>query len=157
MSFSTAEIEYLRSQPVGRIGTVDGDGQPDAVPIGVEFDGRYFYVGGGHEPQQTRKFRNVAGGQEKVVLLWDDVVAITPWTPRFLRVYGTGDFVEHEGMFGPGTYLRITPTVSWSWNLESLPFDGSDDREFVPRRTVHRLDEAAPAGETVSTVLPNSI
>lgn len=156
MSFTTAEIEYMGSQPVGRIGTVDGDGQPDAVPIGIEFDGRHFYVGGGHEPEKTRKFTNVAGGQEKVVLLWDDVVAVTPWTPRFLRVYGTGDFVEHDGMFGSGTYLRITPTVSWSWNLESLPFDGSNDREFVPRRTVHRSGGDAAAGEPVSTGLPNS-
>ncbi|GAB3768656.1 hypothetical protein [Microlunatus parietis] len=60
-------------------------------------------------------------------------------------------------MFGPGTYLRITPTVSWSWNLESLPFDGSNDREFIPRRTVHRPDATAPAAETASTIRPNSV
>lgn len=137
MGFTPEEIDYMRSQPVGRIGTVDADGQPDAAPIGIEYDGRHFYVGGGHATEKTRKFRNVAAGQDKIVLLWDDVVTTDPWTPRFLRVYGTGDFVEHDGMFGSGTYLRITPTVSWSWNLEALPFDGSTDREFTPRRTVH--------------------
>ncbi len=140
MGFTAEEIAYLRSQPVGRVGTVDAGGQPDAAPNGIEYDGRYFYVGGGHEPEKTRKFRNVATGQNKIVLLWDDVVTTDPWTPRFLRVYGTGEFVEHQGMFGSGTYLRITPTVSWSWNLEALPFDGSNDREFVPRRTVHGDD-----------------
>lgn len=71
------------------------------------------------------------------------VVTTAPWTPRFLRVYGTCDFVEHEGMFGPGTYLRIAPSISWSWNLEALPFDGSTDRKFEPRRTVHRTDTVA--------------
>lgn len=94
------------------------------------------------------------------MLLWDDVVTANPWTPRFVRVYGTAEFVEYDGMFGPGRYLRITPTVSWSWNLEARPFDGSDDREFVPRRTTHRL-EVGPDGEPVNrggvvrTTMPN--
>ncbi len=150
MGFTPEEIDYMRSQPVGRIGTVDAAGQPDAAPIGIEYDGRYFYVGGGHSTEKTRKFRNVATGQDKIVLLWDDVVTTDPWTPRFLRVYGTGEFVDHEGMFGSGTYLRISPTVSWSWNLEALPFDGSTDREFVPRRTVHDDDDSSESGGCVS-------
>lgn len=137
MSFTQAEIDYVRSQPVGRIGTVGPDGQPDSAPVGIEYDGTYFYVGGGHEPERTRKFRNVAAGNDKVVLLWDDLVTTSPWTPRFLRIYGTGEFVDHGGMFGPGQYLRITPTVSWSWNLEALAFDGSTDRVFTPHRTIH--------------------
>jgi pyridoxamine 5'-phosphate oxidase family protein len=43
--------------------------------------------------------------------------------------------VERDGMFGPGTYLRITPAVSWSWNLDARPFGGGPG--FGPRRTVH--------------------
>src|SRR5690606_15545294 len=108
MGFTPEEIDYIRSQPVGRVGTVGSDGQPDVAPNGIEYDGRHFYVGGGHQPERTRKFRNVAAGNDKVVLLWDDVVTVRPWTPRFLRVYGTADFVQHDGMFGPGTYLRVT-------------------------------------------------
>ncbi|WP_433166625.1 PPOX class F420-dependent oxidoreductase [Kribbella sp. CA-247076] len=145
MSFTENEIDYLNTQPVGRIGTVSSDGQPDAVPVGIEYDGTYFYLGGGHEPERTRKHLNVAAGNTKVVLLWDDVITTDPWTPRFLRVYGTGDFVEHTGMFGPGLYLRVTPTVSWSWNLEALPFDGSNDRTFEPRRTVHHVGTGTAA------------
>ncbi|TDD16272.1 PPOX class F420-dependent oxidoreductase [Kribbella turkmenica] len=145
MSFTQDEIEYIRTQPVGRIATVATDGQPDTVPVGIEYDGTYFYLGGGHKPERTRKYLNVDAGNTKVALLWDDVVRTSPWTPRFLRVYGTGDFVEHTGMFGPGLYLRVTPTVSWSWNLEALPFDGSDDRRFEPRRTVHRVDAESAA------------
>jgi hypothetical protein len=26
--------------------------------------------------------------------------------------------MEHEGMFGPGKYFRITPKVSVSWGIE---------------------------------------
>lgn len=80
------------------------DGQPDAVPVGVEYDGAHFYVGGGLEPAKTQKFLNIAAGNDQVVLLWDDLVTTSPWTPRFLRVYGTADFVEHTGMFGAATY-----------------------------------------------------
>ncbi|MCG5217984.1 pyridoxamine 5'-phosphate oxidase family protein [Streptosporangium soli] len=46
MSFSEAEIAYLRSQRLARIATVSADGQPDVVPVGFEFDGTYVYVGG---------------------------------------------------------------------------------------------------------------
>ncbi len=34
MSFTDAEIAYLRSQPLARIATVSPDGQPDASPVG---------------------------------------------------------------------------------------------------------------------------
>lgn len=71
MAFTQDELDYIRTQPVGRIGTAAADGQPDAVPVGIEYDGTYFYVGGGHEPEKTRKFLNVAAGNDKVVLIWE--------------------------------------------------------------------------------------
>ncbi|HEX3546750.1 MAG TPA: pyridoxamine 5'-phosphate oxidase family protein [Mycobacterium sp.] len=33
MAFSDEEIDYLRSQPVARLATVNEDGQPDVVPV----------------------------------------------------------------------------------------------------------------------------
>jgi hypothetical protein len=38
--------------------------------------------------------------------------------------------------------MRITPTVSWSFNLDGRSF--THDREVVPRRTVHHA--ADPTG-----------
>ena len=137
MAFTEEEIGYLRSQRLARIATVDPDGQPDVAPVGFEFDGTYFYVGG-IDPERTRKYRNVQAGQSKVALVIDDVVSTDPWTPRFLRVYGTADLVERPGQFGAASkYLRITPDVSWSWNLDGRPF-GHDSEPFAPRRTVHQ-------------------
>ena len=46
MAFTEDEVAYLKSQPLARLATVDADGQPDVVPVGFEFDGTYFYVGG---------------------------------------------------------------------------------------------------------------
>jgi pyridoxamine 5'-phosphate oxidase family protein len=140
MSFTEEEIAYLRSQPLTRLATVAPDGQPDVVPVGFEFDGTYFYIGG-IDPVNTRKFRNVRAGNEKVALVMDDVVSTNPWTPRFLRIYGTAEFVERQGRSGPGTYMRITPTISWSWNLDGRPFSHDDSDQRGPRRTVHQRPE----------------
>jgi pyridoxamine 5'-phosphate oxidase family protein len=133
MSFTDEEVTYLRSQRLARLATVSPDGQPDAAPVGYEFDGTYFYVGG-RDPVKTRKFRNVRAGNAKVALVIDDLVSTDPWTPRSLRVYGTAEIVQRQGRFGPGPYMRISPTISWSSNLEGRPLaQGPPAR----RRTVH--------------------
>jgi pyridoxamine 5'-phosphate oxidase family protein len=136
MAFNDEELAYLRSQRLARIATVSADGQPDVVPVGYEFDGTHLYVGG-LDLAKTRKFRNVQTGSPKVALVIDDLVSAQPWTPRFLRIYGTAELVEREGQFGPAPYLRIAPTISWSWNLEGRPF--THDREVVVQRTVHEV------------------
>lgn len=134
MTFSAAELDYLRSQPLGRLATVASDGQPDAVPVGFEYDGTYLYVGG-IDPVRTRKYRNVQDGNTKVAFVIDDLVSVRPWIPRYLRVYGEADLVEREGQFGSAPYLRITPTMSWSFNLEGRPF--THDEKVTTTRTVH--------------------
>ncbi|HZO35776.1 MAG TPA: PPOX class F420-dependent oxidoreductase [Solirubrobacteraceae bacterium] len=137
MSFTDEEIAYMKSQPLARIATVGQDGQPDAVPVVFEYDGSHFYIGG-RDPAKTRKFRNVRDGNEKVALVIDDLASRNPWTPRYLRVYGIGELVERAGSFGPGLYLKITPTISWSWNVgESRPYGSGNDTDSV-RRTVHQ-------------------
>lgn len=135
MAFSEEEITYLRSQRLARLATVSADGQPDVVAVGFEFDGTHVYVGG-IDPARTRKFRNVRAGNAKVALVVDDLVSADPWTPRSLRIYGTAELVERPGRFGPGSYMRITPAVSWSFNLDGQPF--THDREVTSRRTVHQ-------------------
>ncbi len=118
--FTEKEIAYLRSQPLARIATVSTDGQPDASPVGFEFDGQYFYVGG-HNPVQTRKFKNVQAGNRKVALVIDQLISTNPWKPVGIRIYGEAEIVQRQGRFGEGSYLRITPVTSWSWNIEPTP------------------------------------
>jgi len=136
MAFTEDEVAYLTSQPLARIATVGDDDQPDVAPVGFEFDGTYLWVGG-RAPERTRKFLNVQAGHARVALVVDDLMSTDPWTPRFLRVYGTAELMERPGRFGPGTYMRITPEISWSWNLEGRPY-GDDGPLHGPRRTVHR-------------------
>jgi pyridoxamine 5'-phosphate oxidase family protein len=132
MAFTAEELAYLKSQPVATLATVGTDGQPDASPVGFEYDGTYLWVGG-INALKTRKFRNVNAGNTKVTLLVDDLPSTDPWTPRYLRIYGEAELLEREGRFGPGTYLRITPTVSWSFNLAAQPLAGG----VTTHRTEH--------------------
>ena len=116
--FSENEIAYIKSQYLARLATVNADGQPDVVPVGYEFDGSVFYIGGRFLPQ-TRKFKNIQAGRSRIAFVIDDLVSVDPWQPRSIRIYGTAEPVEREGRFGPGMYLKISPSVSWSWAIDN--------------------------------------
>ena len=129
-SFTEDEIAFMNAQPLARIATVNADGQPDVVPVGFEFDGTHINIGG-YQPATTRRHHNILDGNNKVLVI-DDLVSTQPWTPRYLRGYGTAEVVD-----GSQPYLRVTPEISWSWNLGGRPF--SHDESFTPpKRTVHQ-------------------
>jgi pyridoxamine 5'-phosphate oxidase family protein len=134
MAFNEQEKAYLSSQRLARLATVSAEWQPDVAPVGFEFDGTDFYIAGLDLPS-TRKYHNVAGGNHKVALVVDDLVSTEPFVPRFVRVYGTASIVQREGRSGTREFLRVRPTVSWSWNLEGRPLDGG---QFGPRKVVHQ-------------------
>lgn len=141
MSFTDEEVAYLRSQPIARIATLSPDQQPDVVPLSFEFDGTFFWVGGsGRTVLDTRKVRNVASGRQKVALVVDDMVSFDPFIARSIRVYGYAEPPrERVGMVGPGFYMRITPTLSWSWNMAGEPVG---ETWYEPTRTVHPIPDA---------------
>lgn len=142
--FSDEEVAYLRSQPLARIATVSPDGQPDAVPVAFDFDGAAFWIGG-WAPENTRRHRNVRAGNAKVALVIDDLAPGEAWAPRFLRVYGTAELLEVQGRSGPTPVMKVTPTLSWSFNLGAgAPVSGPGAGGL--RRTVH---ETSPSGEAV--------
>ncbi|MDC8984367.1 PPOX class F420-dependent oxidoreductase [Mycobacterium marinum] len=135
MSFSDDEVAFMKSQPLARVATVDDDGQPDVVPVGFEFDGTYINIGG-YQPSKTRRHHNVLAGNDKIALVIDDLVSTQPWSPRFLRVYGTAEVVA-----GDQPYLRVTPKISWSLNLRGEPV-ANDESLAPPKRTVHQHPRA---------------
>jgi pyridoxamine 5'-phosphate oxidase family protein len=136
VAFSAEEIAYLRSQQIARVATVNADGQPDVVPVAFELDDSYIWIGGvGPDVANTRKLRNIGAGRTKVSLVVDDLVSFEPFIARALRVYGDAEpAIERFGMLGPGLYSRITPRVSWSWNLAGEP---AGEQWYGARRTVH--------------------
>jgi pyridoxamine 5'-phosphate oxidase family protein len=137
MSFTEEEAAYIRSQPLARVATVSADGQPDVVPVGFEFDGTHFWIGG-FDPGKTRRTRNIRAGNEKVALIIDDLASTSPWSPRFVRVYGTVELLDRETKFGTQPVMKITPTISWSANLDGRPLGERRDDGSGFRRTVHQ-------------------
>ena len=128
--FSEKEIEYLKSQRIARIATAIGSSersvQPDVVPVGFDFDGQYFYVGG-INILKSRKYKNVLKNN-KVALVIDDLKTIDPWDPRGIRIYGTADIVTRQSGYMEQTphpqadYIRIKPEKKWSWGIHEPVF-----------------------------------
>ena len=114
---------------------VSSDGQPDVVPVGYQFDGTHFYIGG-YAPTNTRRARNVRAGNHKVAFVIDDLVSVDPWTPRYLRVYGDAELVERMGQ----EVLKITPRTSWSMNL-SGEWSAGRTHGLAPRKNIHQQPE----------------
>lgn len=120
--FSKPEIEYLKSQKLARFATVNSRGQPDVVPVGFEFDGKYFWIGS-HDQQVFflgMKYKNIKNGNKLVSLTVDDMESVNPWKPRSIKVYGVAQIMDHEGIFGKGKYICVTPRRSWSMGIPGL-------------------------------------
>lgn len=79
--FSQPEIDYLKSQRLAWIATVSSNSQPDAAPVGFEFDSEHFYIGGRLQTT-TLKYKNVLNGNQRVALVIDDLEAGDEWRPR---------------------------------------------------------------------------
>jgi pyridoxamine 5'-phosphate oxidase family protein len=114
--FSEKEIAYLHSQRLARIATASEEHQPDVAPVGFDFDGTYFYVGGINLPT-TLKYKNIQKNP-KVSLVIDDMESTTPWKPRGIKIHGTADLTTRKGYVGAATYIRIKPGEKWSWGIE---------------------------------------
>jgi pyridoxamine 5'-phosphate oxidase family protein len=130
--FTPEERTYLNSQRLARLATVAPDGQPTVDAVGFWLEGDQFVIGGRDLPS-TRKYRNIAAGNQQVALIIDDVLATEPWTVRGIKVHGTAEIVERDGFFGAGKYFLITPHVSWSWGVVKPTFD---EGRFAPHKIV---------------------
>jgi pyridoxamine 5'-phosphate oxidase family protein len=131
--FTELELGYLRSQRLARLATVSSESQPDVAPVGYQFDGQRFFIGG-FDITKTFKYKHVKAGNVKVALVVDDLAPGGGWKPRGVKVHGTAQIVDRDKGEG-GAYLIITPTRSWSWGIEATAY-GSDG---VPqsRKTAH--------------------
>lgn len=159
MPFTADEVAFLTVEDTpetsgdamthAAISTVAADGQPDVVAVSYEFDGTYLYIGGLNQ-LLTRKYRNVKAGNEKVAIF----IQRRPqglWSLQWMRIYGTADLVERKGRFDSvatygvedrdsSQYIRITPTISWGFNLEAKEFAEFNVEDYANRNTVKRND-----------------
>lgn len=127
-AFSERELEYLRSQKLGRIATSGLGGQPHVVPVTFQFDAAagVFEVGG-RGLGKSKKFRDLRQNP-KVAFVVDDLATVQPWAPRGIEVRGRAELFDEGGeRFGPGwdkAWIRIVPERIIAWGIDRTPFAG---------------------------------
>ncbi|MEI5097877.1 PPOX class F420-dependent oxidoreductase [Streptomyces sp. PmtG] len=118
--FSAAERAYLKSQRLGRLATVDRNGQPQANPVGFfpQDDGTILI--GGYAMGTTKKWRNLQA-HPKVALVVDDIVSERPWKVRGVDIRGEAELLTGPHELGPHLseeLIRVHPKRIHSWGLE---------------------------------------
>jgi pyridoxamine 5'-phosphate oxidase family protein len=84
------ERDYLASQPVGRLATVDSNGHPQKNPVGFDYDEESGTIDiGGFSMGTTRKFANLAT-TPFASLVVDDLVSREPLDGEGHRDTGKG-------------------------------------------------------------------
>jgi pyridoxamine 5'-phosphate oxidase family protein len=110
--FTAQEIDYLQSQRLGRMATIDARGDLHVVPLAFRYNPETETIDlGGHNIVSTKKYRD-AVRHGRIAFVVDDVVP--PWKPRMVEVRGTVEAVGEGGQainanFRP-EILRLTPT-----------------------------------------------
>ncbi len=111
--FTTVELEYLTGgRRLGRLATVGADGTPHVVPVGWIYNAARDTIDiGGHELEQSKKFRDVARSGRAAIVI-DDLKSTDPWRPRGVEVRGRA-----EAIALPTPLITIHPERIVSWGL----------------------------------------
>jgi pyridoxamine 5'-phosphate oxidase family protein len=135
--FTQPELDYLATQRLGRLATVQRDGTLQVNPVGFAYNpGTRTIDIGGYNMAASRKFRNVAANG-RVAFVVDDVPSTDPWRVRCVEIRGRAEAVDAPtGGAGrtDGAIIRIHPRQIISFGIidpDRAPLDMA-----VSRRTV---------------------
>jgi pyridoxamine 5'-phosphate oxidase family protein len=109
--FTDAEVAFLASQRIARIATASASGQPDVSAVGFSLEGDQI-VSGGYDITKTVRYGHLTANPRAVIVI-DELVSTSPWTPRGVKVRGPVTLEQHDGSLR----IRIQPEVIWSWGI----------------------------------------
>jgi pyridoxamine 5'-phosphate oxidase family protein len=118
--FTDFELEYLRSQRLGRLATLSPRGTLQNSPVGFQLDEDAGVIAiWGRDMGNTRKFHNVAANGQ-VAFVVDDLVSVSPWVVRGLEIRGSAEALA--GQTPPSGYwsaevIRIHPRRIITWGI----------------------------------------
>ena len=126
MAFTDAETAYLGSQQLGRLATIQPDGNPQVKPVGFRINPGLGTIDvTGFNLTSSQKFRNVRrNGQAALVV--DDVASTDPWRVRFLEIRGTAEAVpptDGDPDLADTAIIRLHPGRILSFGIEEPPRD----------------------------------
>src|SRR5215469_13328471 len=117
--FMDMELEYVKTQRLGRLATINNQGAPQIAPVTYLYNAELDTIDiGGLYNAESQKFRNVArNGLASFVI--DDV--LPPFQPRGIEIRGHAEALPDGGQsispnFSPAL-IRLTPERIISWNL----------------------------------------
>lgn len=118
--FTKNELDYMSEQRLGRLATVDMDGNPHVVPVGFRHNPETDTIDiGGHNIAQTRKWSDV-GRHPRVAFVVDDV--LPPWRPRSIEILADAELLESGGEgFARGLdpqIIRLHPVKIIAWGID---------------------------------------
>jgi pyridoxamine 5'-phosphate oxidase family protein len=124
MPLTSAEIDYLEAQQLGRLATIQPDGSPQVKPVGFRYNPELGTIDiGGFRMSASQKFRNVSH-DGRAALVIDDIASTQPWRVRFLEIRGIAEAVpalpDDEGQ-GDTAVIRIHPRRILSFGVEEPP------------------------------------
>jgi pyridoxamine 5'-phosphate oxidase family protein len=137
MSFTDTELEYLATQRLGRLATVQPNGTLQVSPVGFAYNASTQTIDiGGYNMAASRKFRNVADNG-RVAFVIDDIASFQPWRVRCLEIRGHAEAIDTptDSAGGiDGAIIRIHPRRIISFGIDDLD---TEPHDLVPsRRTV---------------------
>ena len=118
--FTKNELEYIGEQRLGRLATVDEDGNPHVVPVGFRHNPETDTIEiGGHSISETKKWRD-AGDHPRVAFVVDDV--LPPWQPRSIEILADAELLNSGGEgFARGLdpqIIRLHPVKIIAWGID---------------------------------------
>jgi pyridoxamine 5'-phosphate oxidase family protein len=118
MLFTAGEVAYLRTQPLGRLATSGGTGQPHCVPVRFTYNADRDTIDiTGRDLSASRKYREIRANS-RVAFVVDDITAGSPPAFRGLEIRGEAEALPATG--GAGTELiRIRPVRIVAWGIDA--------------------------------------
>jgi pyridoxamine 5'-phosphate oxidase family protein len=110
--FSRAELDYLATQPLGRLATAQPDGTLQVSPVGFRYNSTLDTIDiTGHGMEGSRKFRNVADNG-RVAFVVDDMASVEPFRPRCIEIRGYAETtIDPEA--GPKIRIQARRIISF--------------------------------------------
>jgi pyridoxamine 5'-phosphate oxidase family protein len=135
VSLTQSEIEYLASQRLGRLATIQPNGTLQNSPVGFRYNPDTQTIDiGGYDMAASRKFRNVAANGQ-VAFVVDDIVSTSPWRVRCLELRGVAEAIDPDASpAAPGADAASGPIIRI--HLRRIISFGIDDHDTEPHKLV---------------------
>ena len=116
--FTEAELEYLKTQYIGRLATVNARGEPQNSPVGFRYTAEFDAIEiGGPSNGKTQRFRNIVHNSLASFVVDD----LTQEGGRGIELRAYADVFSEGGQLISSDYspevIRLVPKRLITWDL----------------------------------------